>query len=59
MLDNLDLNLSLEKDDYKAQIESLMQELRVLQQACWEKKLPALFVLEGWAAAGNGRLHRP
>lgn len=56
MLDNLDLNLSLEKEDYKAQIESLMQELRVLQQACWEKKLPALFVLEGWAAAGKGLL---
>lgn len=56
MLNTLDLNLSLDKDSYKTQIESLMQELRQLQQACWEKKLPMVVVLEGWAAAGKGSL---
>ena len=56
MLDTLDLNLSLDKESYKSQIEPLMQQLRHLQQACWEKKLPIAIVLEGWAAAGKGSL---
>ncbi|MBW4678483.1 MAG: polyphosphate:AMP phosphotransferase [Microcoleus vaginatus WJT46-NPBG5] len=56
MLDTLDLNVSLDKDTYKTQIEALMRELRQLQKACWEKKLPTIVVLEGWAAAGKGSL---
>ncbi len=56
MLDNLDLNISLDKETYDAKIEVLMQQLRSLQQTCWEKKLPAIIVLEGWAAAGKGAL---
>lgn len=38
MLDNLDLDISLDKETYDAKIEPLMQQLRSLQQACWEKK---------------------
>ncbi len=56
MLDTLDLTLSLDKESYKTQIEALMQQLRSLQQACWEKKLPTIVVLEGWTAAGKGSL---
>ena len=56
MLDNLDLDISLDKESYEAKIEVLMQQLRSLQQACWEKKLPIIIVLEGWAAAGKGAL---
>lgn len=56
MLDNLDLDISLDKETYDAKIEVLMQQLRSLQQACWEKKLPIIIVLEGWAAAGKGAL---
>ncbi|MEO6861694.1 MAG: polyphosphate:AMP phosphotransferase [Microcoleus sp.] len=56
MLDNLDLDISLDKETYDAKIEVLMQQLRSLQQTCWEKKLPAIIVLEGWAAAGKGAL---
>lgn len=56
MLDTLDLNQSLDKETYKTQIEALMRQLRQLQQACWEKKLPMIVVLEGWAAAGKGSL---
>ncbi|MBW4622095.1 MAG: polyphosphate:AMP phosphotransferase [Cyanosarcina radialis HA8281-LM2] len=56
MLDNLDLNLSLDKEEYQSQIEVLMQQLRSLQKDCWEKKLPLIVVLEGWAAAGKGAL---
>lgn len=56
MLKHLDLNLSLDKETYNDEIEALMRQLRSLQQACWEKKLPTIVVLEGWAAAGKGSL---
>ncbi|MBR8828686.1 MAG: polyphosphate:AMP phosphotransferase [Gomphosphaeria aponina SAG 52.96 = DSM 107014] len=56
MLDNLDLDLSLDKATYKSQIEELMRQLRSLQNACWQQKLPVIVVLEGWAAAGKGAL---
>jgi polyphosphate:AMP phosphotransferase len=56
MLKTLDLDLSLDKTAYKSQIEALMRELRSLQRTCWEKKLPVIIVLEGWAAAGKGAL---
>ncbi len=56
MLDTLDLSLSLDKETYKTQTEALMQKLRSLQESCWEKKLPVMVVLEGWATAGKGAL---
>jgi len=58
MLDTLDLSLSLDKNTYNTQIEALMRQLRSLQKACWDKKLPMIVVLEGWAAAGKGALVR-
>jgi polyphosphate:AMP phosphotransferase len=56
MLDTLDLDLSLDQTAYQSQIEALMRELRSLQRICWEKKLPVMIVLEGWAVAGKGAL---
>lgn len=56
MLDTLDLSLTLDKETYKQETEALMRRLRSLQQACWEKKLANVIVLEGWAAAGKGAL---
>jgi polyphosphate:AMP phosphotransferase len=56
MLDTLDLTLSLDQETYRSQIEDLMRQLRSLQKSCWEKKLPVIVVLEGWAAAGKGGL---
>ncbi|MGA9382628.1 MAG: polyphosphate:AMP phosphotransferase [Phormidium sp.] len=56
MLDTLDLDLALDKNTYRTQIEALMQQLRLLQKACWDKKQPMVVVLEGWAAAGKGGL---
>ncbi|MDB9314219.1 polyphosphate:AMP phosphotransferase [Spirulina sp. CS-785/01] len=56
MLDTLDLDRSLDKVTYKTRIEELMCQLRSLQQACWQAKLPLVVVLEGWAAAGKGAL---
>ncbi|AFY39618.1 Polyphosphate kinase 2 [[Leptolyngbya] sp. PCC 7376] len=56
MLKTLDLELTLSKQDYKIQIDELMGQLRALQNACWQHKLPVAVVLEGWAAAGKGAL---
>jgi polyphosphate kinase 2 (PPK2 family) len=56
MLDTLDLKLTLDKETYHTQIEALMQQLRSLQKDCWDNKLPVIIVLEGWAAAGKGKL---
>jgi polyphosphate:AMP phosphotransferase len=56
MLDTLDLDISLDKETYLVKIEDLMRELRSLQNICWQKKLPIVVVLEGWAAAGKGAL---
>lgn len=56
MLETLDLNLCLDKKTYQAQMETLMRQLHTLQAACWEKRLPVVLVLEGWAAAGKGAL---
>ncbi len=56
MLKSLDLELCLDKEAYKSQIENLMRELRSLQRACWQQKLPVVVVIEGWAAAGKGKL---
>ena len=56
MLDTLDLTVSLDKTIYRSEIDRLMYQLRELQNACWNKKLPVIVVLEGWAASGKGRL---
>jgi len=56
MLDTLDLTHTVSKDVYSDQIEDLMRQLRVLQQACWTQQQPLVVVLEGWAAAGKGAL---
>ncbi|OLP19115.1 polyphosphate:AMP phosphotransferase [Leptolyngbya sp. 'hensonii'] len=56
MLDTLDLHLSLDKATYQTEMERLMMQLRSLQNACWEKKMPVIVVLEGWAASGKGAL---
>ena len=55
MLDNLDLDISLDKETYDAKIEVLMKQLRSLQLACREKKLPAIIVLEGWPPPEKAR----
>jgi polyphosphate:AMP phosphotransferase len=56
MLATLDLTLCLDKPTYTTQINSLKTQLHVLQHACWQKQIPIVLVLEGWAAAGKGAL---
>lgn len=56
MLDTLDLTINLDPATYKTQMASLKGQLRSLQNACWQERLPVVLVLEGWAAAGKGAL---
>ncbi|MGD1939182.1 MAG: polyphosphate:AMP phosphotransferase [Cyanophyceae cyanobacterium] len=56
MLDRVDLEASLDKDTYRERIESLTLELRSLQEECRGAKIPVVILLEGWAAAGKGKI---
>jgi len=56
MLQSLDLSLSLDKGEYREQMNQLMYELRSLHTQCWQKRLTLIIVLEGWAAAGKGKI---
>lgn len=56
MLDHVDLSLSLDKATYREKLNPMMQQLRSLQTACWQKRLTLIVVLEGWAAAGKGKI---
>lgn len=54
MLETLDLNKSLSKDDYRAQLEPLQHELYDLQIQARDQSVPTIIVYEGWDAAGKG-----
>ncbi|MGD8329653.1 MAG: hypothetical protein PVJ49_09450, partial [Acidobacteriota bacterium] len=43
-------------DEYKAEIDGLRARLFSLQRRCWSVGLGALIVLEGWHAAGKGKI---
>ncbi len=54
-LSNIDLsNTTKDKDAADEQIEVLQKKLYELQSHCWLKKRRAVFVFEGWDAAGKG-----
>ncbi len=54
MLETLDLDLKLGKDEYHAAMDRLGLELSVLQRAAYENGVGALFVFEGLDGAGKG-----
>lgn len=56
MLNTLDLDRSLDKETYQAELDVLMRRLRSLQTDCRQAHLPVVIVLEGWAAAGKGEI---
>ena len=56
MLDQVDLNQKLSKEEYKRLCAPLKKQLSVLQQTIKEKRLPVVVVFEGWSAAGKGSL---
>lgn len=56
MLDQVELNQKLSKEEYKRLCAPLKKQLSVLQQTIKEKRLPVVVVFEGWSAAGKGSL---
>lgn len=53
MLETVDNNAELAKDQYKASMEDLDIRLGELQREARAKGIPILIVLEGWEAAGH------
>ena len=56
MLETVDLKKSVEKEEYKEEIEKLKQKLAALQRTIKEKKIPVIVLFEGWGGAGKGTL---
>jgi polyphosphate kinase 2 (PPK2 family) len=56
MLNRLDLSPSLDRAEYREKMDALMHQLRSLHTQCWQQRLTLIIVLEGWAAAGKGKM---
>jgi polyphosphate kinase 2 (PPK2 family) len=56
MLEYVNLDLSISKDEYKQRLTPLQQRLYELEHAVFDAKVPVVIVFEGWAATGKGRL---
>jgi polyphosphate kinase 2 (PPK2 family) len=56
MLEYVNLDLAIPKEEYDKRIGPLQQRLYELEHAVFEAKVPVMIVFEGWAATGKGRL---
>jgi polyphosphate kinase 2 (PPK2 family) len=54
MLEKVDLNRRLSKEEYKRELPRAQRRLYDLEKACWDAKIPTIIVFEGWDAAGKG-----
>lgn len=53
-IENLDLSLTLEQNDYKKQLKQLQYDMLNAQQFLFKKKIALILVFEGVDAAGKG-----
>jgi AMP-polyphosphate phosphotransferase len=53
MLDQIDLERSITKQEYKRRLRELQQRLYDMQQALFEARRPAVIVFEGWAGTSK------
>lgn len=56
MLEYINLELALPKEEYDKRVVVLQQRLYELEHAVYDSKVPVMIVFEGWAATGKGRL---
>jgi len=56
MLEYVNLDLSISKEQYKKRVGPLQQRLYELEHAVFDAGVPVAIVFEGWAATGKGRL---
>ncbi len=54
MLDAVNVHQKLTRRQYDERLPPLQVRLRELHWECFEKRIPAIFVFEGWDAAGKG-----
>lgn len=54
MLKNVNLKKKLARDEYKRLLPDWQQRVFGLEKACWDHRVPAIVVVEGWDGAGKG-----
>jgi len=54
MLEKINLDLKMPKQEYKRQMPVLRQRLYDLQKAAYDCGMPTIIIFEGWDAAGKG-----
>ena len=54
MLESVDLEQRITKNEYRERKEVLVKQLVKLQQDCVREKLPVVVCVDGWSAAGKG-----
>ena len=48
MLESVDLNYKITKEEYKAEKDELVSRLALLQQKAHQANVPVIVVFEGW-----------
>jgi polyphosphate:AMP phosphotransferase len=54
VLDQVDLSLTVDRDEYDRQLDDLQERLFRLEHELYVARIPAVIVYEGWDAAGKG-----
>lgn len=54
MFAELDWKKQLKKEEYKARMNPLMEQMSVLQRECYKLDIPVLIIFEGYDASGKG-----
>ncbi len=54
VLGNVDLSLTLEKEEYKEKLEKLQEKLAILHYEMYKYRVPVILAFEGWDAGGKG-----
>ena len=54
VLNGVDLSKDIKKEDYKKRLNDLQERLALLQNEMFLRKIPSVFVFEGWDASGKG-----
>jgi polyphosphate kinase 2 (PPK2 family) len=54
MLENINLGVTLSREEYKRTLSAMQRRLYNLEKACWDEGASTIVVFEGWDAAGKG-----
>lgn len=54
MLEKLNLDRKLSRDEFKHLLPGLQRRLYDLEKACWDNQISSIVLFEGWDAAGKG-----